>query len=371
MTTLDILDRLIAFPTVSADSNLALVDWVEDYLRQRGATVHRIPDPTGRKAGLFASLGPAGDGGVMLSAHTDVVPVAGQPWTRDPFRLSREGTRVYGRGTTDMKGFVAAMLRAADLASTRPLAEPLKLVLSYDEEVGCVGIAEMMPALLPLVDRPRLCIVGEPTSMRIATGHKGKAAYRATCHGEAGHSAMAPLFRNALHLGAEVLGALRGLQDDLAANGARDAAYEVPFSTVHAGKMAGGTALNIVPDLCTIDYEIRHLAAEPLDPMEDRLTAAAHQIGHVTLERTNAYPGLDVAPDAPAVAALSALLPDADLTKVGYGTEAGHFHAAGIPTLVCGPGNMDQGHKPDEFIEIAQLDACDRMMDRLVESLSA
>ncbi|SLN14637.1 acetylornithine deacetylase [Roseisalinus antarcticus] len=372
MTTLDLLDRLVAFPTVSRDSNLPLIDWAQDFLERRGATVHRLADPTGGKAGLFATLGPAGPGGVMLSAHSDVVPTDGQPWRRDPFRLTAEGDRVHGRGTTDMKGFLACMLRAADAAAGMTLAEPLKLSISYDEEVGCRGIARMIGHLDALIGLPRLCIVGEPTSMRIATGHKGKAAYAVTCHGEAGHSAEAPLYRNALHLGADMLGALRELQADLAATGARDPAYSVPYSTVHAGRMAGGTALNIVPDLCTLDFEIRHVAAEPLPPLEALLRTSAERIGGTAIEIAagTAYPGLDVPEGAEAVRILSALLEEAELTKVGFGTEAGHFDAAGVPALVCGPGDMAQGHKANEYIALDQLAACDRMLDRLLATLA-
>jgi acetylornithine deacetylase len=378
MNTRELLDRLIAFPTVSAESNLPLIDWVEAFLRARGFTVHRLPDPTGMKAGLFAVLGPADPGGVMLSAHSDVVPVAGQNWTREPFRLSEENGRLFGRGTADMKGFLAAMLRLADEAAWRTLSEPLKLAISYDEEIGCRGIAEMIGQVAPLIGLPRLCIVGEPTEMRIATGHKGKAAYRVTCRGTAGHSAMAPRFQNALHLGADMLSLLRQMQDDLAENGARDPQFEVPYSTVHAGRMSGGTALNIVPDHCTLDFEIRYLAAEPLEPLEERLKAGAGRIAEqagpdaaIEIAKVNAYPGLDMPADAPAVTELASWLDAKELIKVGYGTEAGYFHQAGIPTLVCGPGNMAQGHTPDEFIETAQLEACDAMLDRLLNSLTA
>ncbi|MBL3704264.1 acetylornithine deacetylase [Sulfitobacter sp. BDSS02] len=370
MNSKDILDHLIGFPTISAESNLDLIGWVERYLRDLGFSLWRIEDPTGKKAGLFARIGPDLPDGIMLSAHSDVVPVSGQDWSYEQFRLRESGGRLYGRGTADMKGFLASMLRAAAAASKARLKEPLKLVISYDEEVGCKGIAEMMPVLVPLMERPRLCIVGEPTSMQIATGHKGKASYRATCTGEAGHSAMAPRYRNALHLGADFIGALRALQMDLSASGAQDTGYDVPYSTVHAGCMAGGTALNIIPDLCHIDYEIRHLAADPLASLEARLEEAADWIGDVTIEKTGAYPGLEVALNSTEVQFLRALLPAPKLTKVGFGTEAGHFHSAGIPTLVCGPGNMDQGHKADEFIEISELEACDRMMDHLVEELA-
>ncbi|MEX0303703.1 MAG: M20/M25/M40 family metallo-hydrolase, partial [Leisingera sp.] len=197
--TLDILERLTGFDTVSRNSNLELAAYAEAFLAERGFTVTRLPSPDGSKTGLYAEKGPAGQG-ILLSAHTDVVPVDGQAWTRDPFRLTREGSRVYGRGTTDMKGYAASALALAGRAAQADLKEPLKIALSYDEEVGCVGIQEMLERLAPLIGRPRACFVGEPTGMEVAIGHKGKAALRAVCHGQSGHSALAPYFTNALHL---------------------------------------------------------------------------------------------------------------------------------------------------------------------------
>nr|HMQ58975.1 M20/M25/M40 family metallo-hydrolase [Rhizobiaceae bacterium] len=268
--TLELLDSLIAFPTVSADTNLPLIDWAQDLLSACGARVHRMHDETGLKAGLYAEIGPDSPGGVVLSAHSDVVPVAGQNWTRPPFRLTREDDRVFGRGTTDMKGFVACMLAAAERASRGKLAEPLKLSLSWDEEVGCIGVHKMLPDLKARIGAPRLCIVGEPTGMQAAIGHKGKAAIRADCTGENGHSAMAPHFVNALHLACDFVAGLRAMQNDLAANGARDEAYDPPCTTVHAGRMNGGRALNIVPDSATVDFEFRHIAADAADAARAR-----------------------------------------------------------------------------------------------------
>jgi acetylornithine deacetylase len=377
--TLDILDRLVGFETVSTRSNLALIDYVQDYLSTRGFRVLRVPDATGQKAGLIASIGPDG-AGVVLSAHSDVVPVEGQVWTREPFRLSRAGDRLYGRGTTDMKGFLAAMLVAADGASRLPLTEPLKLVISYDEEIGCVGLQQMLPAIGAVLGRPRACIVGEPTGMQVAIGHKGKASFRATCTGQAGHSALAPRFVNALHLASDFVQGLRGLQDDLEVNGAQDAAFAVPFSTVHVGTLAGGTALNIVPDTATLAFEVRHLAEDDLERLTARIDAEAQRIAQsyrgrfpdasIRVERTGAYPGLDTAPQAEVTALVQSLAGTDTTTKVAFGTEAGFFAALGIPTIVCGPGDMaGQGHMPDEFIDASQLAACDAMLARLLDTL--
>jgi len=367
----DILAQLISFPTVSADSNLALIDYVEDLLKTAGFETCRLADPELPKAGLMARIGPKGPGGVMLSAHSDVVPVEGQDWTRPPFDMTRADGRIYGRGSTDMKGFLASALSLAERAGEAPLAQPLMLAISYDEEVGCQGIRKMIPGVEALGWRPDLCIVGEPTSMHPAIGHKGKAAFRAICHGEAGHSALAPRFVNALHLAADVLTALRALQDEYASSGSQDAAYDIAYSTVHAGTMQGGTALNIVPDHAEIAFELRHLPTDQREAFETRL---ARQIGNtagIEITCTNTYPGLEVSPDAPEVAWVAALCGSKTAIKVAFGTEAGFFTELGIPTVVCGPGDMaGQGHKADEYLEEAQLAACDGMMDRLLAELS-
>ncbi|MGR3379431.1 acetylornithine deacetylase [Salipiger abyssi] len=381
MDTLSLLDRLIAFDTTSARSNLPLIGFVEEYLRARGFHITRLPDTTGEKAGLFAVLGPEGHG-VILSAHTDVVPVAGQEWHRDPFRLTREGERLYGRGTTDMKGYLASMLALADRAAKVPLREPLKLAISYDEEIGCVGIRSMIGALPEALGTPRACFVGEPTEMQVAIGHKGKAAFEAVCHGESGHSALAPRFVNALHLAAEFVTELRGIQDHYARNGARDPAYGVPYSTIHVGTLSGGTALNIVPDRAELRFEYRHLAADPAEEIAARIHDAAGRVtGHfaaqspqarIDVTQVNAYPGLDQREDAEIVTLAKGLAQSNAVTKVAFGTEAGYFQSLGIPTVVCGPGSMEgQGHKPDEYVTLPQLAACDAMMDRILDSLKA
>ena len=378
MKTLELLERLVAFPSVSAESNLEIISFIETYLNDLGFKVERVVDGGGLKAGLLARIGPEVDGGVVLSAHTDVVPVAGQVWTREPFRLTRDGNRVFGRGTTDMKGFLASALAGAARAARADLKRPYLLSLSYDEEVGCVGIRSMIDRVIPMLGQPAFCIVGEPTLMQVATGHKGKGAYLATCRGVAGHSAMAPQFLNALHLAADFIGVLRSEQAWLLAHGAKDDAYDVASSTVHAGKMSGGIALNIVPDVATVAFEIRHLAAEPIEEILDRIRRAADAVvagyGHpaavIEIAETNLYPGLDTPVDADVVGAVSALAGGAKATKVAYGTEAGYFAALGIPTVVCGPGDMAQGHQPDEFIDVAQLDACDAMIDRLIADLA-
>jgi acetylornithine deacetylase len=379
-STLDILDKLVGFDTVSSKSNRELALYAEEFLQARGFQVHRITDPGGDKLGLYAESGPDGDG-VLLSAHTDVVPVDGQPWTRDPFRLTREGDRVYGRGTTDMKGYVASVLSLADRAAKVNLREPLKIALSYDEEVGCVGIQQMLDRLAPMMGQPRACFVGEPTEMQVAVGHKGKAALRAVCHGQSGHSALAPKFVNAVYLATDFVEELRKLQQIYATSGHSDPAYSVPYTTFHVGMLSGGNALNIVPDRAELTFEYRHLAADRGQEILDHIIAAADRVGRkyqaqfaqacVEVEQYNAYPGLEVADTDAVVPYAQKLAQRNTTTKVAFGTEAGFFSELGIPTVVCGPGSMEgQGHKPDEYLELGELAACDAMMDRILKDLS-
>lgn len=374
--TIDILERLVAFPTISADSNLALIDYVEDLLQGAGFETHRMPDPEGRKSGLVARIGGAGDGGVLLSAHSDVVPVDGQAWTHPPFVLTREDDKLFGRGTTDMKGFLASMLALAQRVADTPLRKPLMLSISYDEEVGCQGIRKMMPAFQKLGWTPELCIVGEPTLMIPATGHKGKAALRATCRGTAGHSALAPRYVNALYLANDLMTALRDIQQAYATSDVKDASYDIPYSTVHVGRLHGGRALNIVPETAILEFELRHMLGDALEVFQERLTQVCTDISRayqpisadvgIDIEVTNTYLGLEIATDAEAVQLTAAFCGANDLTKVSFGTEAGFFAGLGIATVVCGPGSMEgQGHKADEYISIDQLAQCDVMMGQI------
>ncbi|GMG85011.1 acetylornithine deacetylase [Paralimibaculum aggregatum] len=376
-----LLQRLIAFPSVhTAPDYAAITDHVIGLLAPLGVRCHRMPDATGTRAGLFAATGPEGPGGVLLSAHLDVVPAAGQDWSLDPFAgIQREG-RIFGRGATDMKGFAACAIRAMARAAGRRLKRPLKLAFSYDEESGCVGISEMIGALEDSIGRPELCLVGEPTGMRIATGHKGKLSCRATVRGEPGHSAEAPRHLNALHLAADFVGVLRRMQAEIAETGARNPAYAIPHATIHVGWLAGGTALNMVPARAELEFEIRHLAEDDVDGLLARVRAEAadlvaglrarHPAAAIGIREINRYPGFDLAPGSAAEAFIGAVGGIGPTTKVNYGTDGGVFAAAlGLPVIVCGPGDMAQGHKPDEFIELAELAACDAMLDRIVDRL--
>ena len=377
-----ILERLIGFDTVSAKSNLALLAYARGLLAEAGIESVLVPDATGQKANLFALVGPAGVPGVILSGHVDVVPVDGQVWSRPAFALTETDGRLYGRGVTDMKGFVACAVAAVLRAKTMDLKVPVILALSHDEEIGCQGVGSMLEVMAGWAVQPRMCLVGEPTSMQVATGHKGKIALRATCTGRELHSAMAPLGLNALHLGAEFLAAVRGLQADVAAHGLRDEDYDVPYTTLHVGKMNGGVQVNIVPKTCVLDFEIRSLAGENTDALIAQLQVAAEAIvaphraafpeAAIVVERLWDYPGLNTHAGADVVGFAKGLVGGNHTIKVPYGTEGGLFAGRlGVPTVICGPGNMAQGHTPDEFIEVEQLARCDAMLDALIAQLAA
>jgi len=378
----EFLSHLLRFPSITRQSNLDLIHWVRDELAFHGIASTLVHDETGTKANLHASVGPTGMPGILLSGHSDVVPVEGQAWTVPPFEATYEDARVYGRGAADMKGFIACAMATLIDASAWQLTRPLQLALSYDEEIGCVGVRRLLDVLAAQPYRPALCIIGEPTSMRIALGHKGKIALRATCCGREAHSALAPTALNAIHVACDFAGDIRELQSQLASDGERDDAYDVPYSTVHIGVMNGGTALNIVPNRCTIDFEIRHLQADDPSKLVERLqnlaadrVRALHVAGwpeaDVSLETINAYPGLDTHPLSEGVEFVQGLLPaNTGRMKVAFGTEGGLFEdRLGTPVVVCGPGSIEQAHKPDEYVDIEQLRRCEVFLGKLLATL--
>ncbi|WP_373353360.1 acetylornithine deacetylase [Pseudoroseicyclus sp. CXY001] len=359
MREVELLAEAVAFATVTDGPNGGLVDWAEALLRGAGFETRRIAGPEGR-FGLLAKIG-TGEGGVLLSAHSDVVPV-GEGWSGDPFTLREREGRLYGRGACDMKGFLACALAAAERRGKAGV-RPLSLAISFDEEIGCRGIAEMIGDLIPFVGRPELVLVGEPTGMRLCLGHKGKTAWRAVATGKAAHSAQAPYHRNALHGAAELVLALKAAQARLAEEGARDAAFDPPFSTVHAGVMRGGAALNIVPEAAEVLFEIRHLAKES----PEAILAGVPLPDGVTLNQISRYPGLATDPGLPAVARLAGMLDDPAPVTVSYGTEAGVFAEAGLTAVVCGPGHMRDAHRADESIAVSEIARCAALLERLIE----
>jgi acetylornithine deacetylase len=378
MTSLEILDKLVAFPTVSRDSNRDLIEFVRCFLAERNIEAELICTADGQKANLFATVGPKNVPGVMLSGHTDVVPVDDQNWSADPFRMRVSSGRAYGRGTADMKGFVACALSLVGRMADTKLSKPIHLAFSHDEEVGCIGVRFLIDELAKRLVKPRFAIIGEPTLMRLATGHKGKIAARATCCGVEGHSALAPKALNAIHLACDFVGFIRQSQQEIVEAGSWDEGYDVPYTTLHVGRIEGGTALNIVPGKCTVDFEIRNIGRDDGTAILDRLTEGAMRIAmkrrdafsqaDIRVDVVNQYPGLATPMDSEVVRFASRIVDHPNLVNVAFGTEAGLFSSRlGVPAVVCGPGSMDQGHKPDEFIALNQIEACDRMMDRLLD----
>lgn len=372
----EILARLVSMPTVSRTSNVAMADYAARILRDAGFEVAMVEAGEGRR-NLFASIGPRGRKGVVLSGHTDVVPVEGQSWTSDPFRLAERGGRLYGRGAADMKGFVACVLNAARSVDPGALEWPLHIALSCDEEIGCVGVRPLLEQLHRQGLTAALCVVGEPTSMRLATSHKGKLSARAVCLGREAHSALAPQGLNAIHLATDLVLALRTCQAELAAQTDLEQLFDLPYSTVHAGLISGGVALNIVPARCVVDFEIRNLPTVAAETILDGIREEARQIlarcgdaaADIIIEVTGGYPGLHT--PASELGDTVALLGGNDRIGLSFGTEAGLFRETlGCPTVVCGPGSMDQGHKPDEFVTLDQLAQCDAMLQRLLQRLS-
>ena len=377
-----ILERLIGFETVSHMTNVPLMRWVKGVLAEAGVESTLIFDESGEKANLYAIVGPRDVPGVILSGHVDVVPVEGQDWTRPPFELTQDGGRFYGRGTTDMKGFDACAIAMLLDAAKRDLKVPLILALSHDEEVGCRGVGSMIEAIAAWPVPPRLCIVGEPTSMEVATGHKGKVALRVTCTGRAGHSSGAPHALNAIHLAMDFGASVRGLQGQVAASGPFDSEYDVPYTTLHLGTIRGGVQVNVVANSCVIDMEIRSLAGDDPALLIARLEDAAEAIvaplredfpeAAIEVGRLWDYPSLGTAPDADIISFVKSLTGSNAHLKVAYGTEGGMFaQRLGLPTVVCGPGAMAQGHMPDEYIEIAQLERCEAMLATLLARCEA
>lgn len=381
-SSLEHLEKLIAFPSVSRDSNLGLIAHVQGFLEGLGVSSLLVHSEDGRKANLWATIGPAERPGVVLSGHTDVVPVEGQAWSTDPFQLTRRGGNLYGRGTADMKGFIACCLRAAEIAAARRLHTPIHLAFSYDEEIGCVGVRRLLDILKDAPVKPRLCIVGEPTMMQAVTAHKGKLGFRVTAHGLEAHSSLAPIGVNAIYMAADLIGAIRAIQKDIAETGLRDGDYEVAYTTLHVGKIQGGEVMNIVPNRCSFDFEIRYLPEDDGEAIAARIRAAAGDIARgyrgvfsearFEFAALQSYPAMNTPVDSEAVKFVHALTGGNSTGKITFGTEGGLFQKAlGTPAVVCGPGNIAVAHKPDEHVSEAQMAQCDRMLERLVDKLSA
>lgn len=379
---IELLKTLVGFDTISYNSNLELIEFIQSYLSSYDIDSTLIHDESGKKANLYTTIGRTDIGGVMLSGHTDVVPVAGQDWDTDPFSLTESSNKLYGRGSADMKGFIALVLSRVPEMVSKELTKPIHLAFSYDEEIGCVGVQRMLDLLEHQPIKPSCCIIGEPTGMEIVIGHKGKLATRVKVRGHACHSGQSPLGVNAINFGSELIVYIRKLAHEKAQNGPFDKDYEVPYTTLHTGVVGGGTALNIVPNLCQFDFEIRHLYEEDphhlLDQIKnfarDNLEKEMHLIDSDTgfdFETLATYPGLLTDPGIEFVNYVKQLLDNNAHSKVIFGSEGGLFQKRlGIPTLVCGPGNIDQAHKANEYISLDQLQRGGNFLDCLLKSLA-
>lgn len=373
----ELLARLVAFDTTSRESNLALIEFVREYLDGHGVSCELIYNAQKTKANLFATIGPADVPGIVLSGHTDVVPVDGQAWTFPPFELSEKEGRLYGRGTADMKGYLACVLALVPELTRNTLRMPVHIALSYDEEVGCLGVRSLLEVLGSKPVKPLLCVIGEPTELKPVLGHKGKVAMRCDVHGLACHSAHAPSGVNAIEYAAQLINELGRLGKALQAEEGQDARFDPPFSTVQIGVIGGGLALNIVPEHCRFDFEVRSLPVE--DPhhvisalhayAQNELLPAMRAVSgqsDIRLTELSSYPGLDISMQSQAAELIAEFCGSRSFGTVAFGTEGGLFDQSGIPAVVCGPGSMAQGHKPDEFISVEQLGACDRMLGQVL-----
>jgi len=386
LTALPLIEKWVSFASVSRDSNLPIIEWTKAKLEEYGLHCSLTYDDSGKKANLWATL-PAADGeakvgGLVLSGHTDVVPVDGQPWDTDPFVAQVIGDKLYGRGVTDMKSFGATALMMVPELLKRQLKRPLHLAFSYDEEVGCIGVRRLIADMLAQGFQPAGCIVGEPTGMQVVIAHKGKHAYKTSVRGFEAHSSLTPQGVNAVEIACEFVAHLKTMHRRLVAEGPFDPVYDVPHSTIHTGVIAGGTALNIIPRDCDISWEIRHHHMNNPDALfaqakvfGDSLLPAMHAVAAdtgISHELKSALPGF--ATDANSdIARLcftcAGVEPSAAAGKVSFGTEAALFHQAGVPTIVCGPGHIAQAHQPNEWVTLAQLAWCERFMRRLADEI--
>jgi acetylornithine deacetylase len=377
---LPLIERLVGFDTESSKSNLPLIEFVEDYLDELNVPFVRVPNADGNKAALFVTVGPVHDGGIVLSGHTDVVPVTGQSWSSDPFILRRDGTRLYGRGACDMKGFDAICLAMVPEFQRAQLKRPVHLLFSYDEEVTCEGPLDTIRRFGADLPRPGIVIVGEPTNMEVADTHKSVSTYHTHVRGHEAHSSKPFLGVSAVHVACELVTELTRIGEDFARVGDPSGRFEPAYSTVHVGTIAGGTARNILAKDCKFHWEFRGLPGVPLRAALERFDTYVEKVRATRLKDfTDAFietkievevPGL--ASDAGSAAETLALrLTRSNKTiAVPFATEGGQFQSAGIPTIVCGPGNVNQAHQPDEFIEIAEIEKCIGFLRALAQALS-
>ena len=381
LASLDMIRRLIEMPTVSRDSNLALIEYIRTYLDGLGVESHVFHSDDRKKASIYATIGPKDRPGIMLAGHTDVVPIDGQEWTVDPWKLTERDGKLLGRGVCDMKGFVAVALAFAPEFVKRKPTIPIHYGFTFDEEVSRVGITKIVDRIRDFAVRPAMCIVGEPSEMRVVVSHKGKKSIRCRVRGFEAHSSIAPHGVNAIEYAGELISYLIARQRKFVADGPHDEQFDVPYTTFSVGVIQGGIALNVVPKDCTLQFEFRHLPEVNADALyreiqdyakralEPRMQAVNRDTGF-TFEEMSSFPALDTAPDAEVVRLAKTLARQNQHGKVAFGTEASVIaERGGIPSIVCGPGNIDQAHKPDEFTTIEQFRLCEDFMRRLADHI--
>jgi len=374
-----LLKALVAFDTTSAESNMKLIEFVRAYLDGHGIASTLTPSQDGTKANLFATIGPGGKSGIGLSAHSDCVPVEGQTWASDPFTLTARGGKLYGRGACDMKGFLACVLASVPLFTSRQLTEPVHIIVSYDEEVGCTGVRPLIARLGHDLPRPRVIIVGEPTSIGVIEAHKRIDAYRTTVTGREAHSSLPQLGVNAISYAAELIEEIDRISATLST--ATNDRFDPPSSTVQVGTIEGGKAPNIVPKTCRFQWQVRGLPEADPDFVPKRLEAFAESLlarmrrvapaASIDTLHQGSVPAFLAKPDSEAVALAMALTGADSTSTVSYGTEAGLFEEAGCLAVICGPGDIAQAHAADEFVTVAQLEACMAFLAKFADTLSA
>ena len=378
--TVDLLAELVAYPTISTDSNLALINFAANILEALGAKVRVSPDKVGTKANLFATLGPETDGGIVLSGHSDVVPVEGQDWTSYPFLMRQADGKLFGRGTCDMKGFIAASLAMAQQYATLPLIRPVHFAFTHDEETGCLGARALVKELRDIGMKPSACIIGEPTLMRIIEGHKGCYEYTVEFSGLAGHGSVPDAGVSAVEYAVRYVGYLMSLRPELVSRCPENSPFDPPHTTLQVGSVKGGIAHNVIADKCSVDWEMRPVRVSDADFVKTRVQQhveqellpamrAVHPAADIVTHIMGEVTGLEKMPDSEAVRLVSELTGANSTDFVCFGTEAGLFQQIGIPAVVCGPGSIEQAHKPDEFVELDQLDQCLAMLNRLSSKL--
>jgi acetylornithine deacetylase len=378
--TLAMIERLIAFDTTSRGSNLGLIEWVRDYLKGFGIESRLTYDSSGKKANLFATIQKGIKPGIVLSGHTDVVPVDGQAWDTDPFKATIKGDKLYGRGACDMKSYLAVALSIVPRFVNAALKAPIHLALSYDEEVGCMGVRGLIADLAANGIRPAGAIIGEPTSMQPVIAHKGKRSYTCRVHGREAHSALTPQGVNAIEYAARIITYVRHMADRMRDCEPRNNGFDVPFTTLHTGLIKGGTATNIVPKECVFHFEFRYLPSADPDALEREIKDYAEQVilpemrrtdpaTNIVIETNSEIPGLNTGEDDKVTYLAQALSRNKSTAKVAYATEGGLFQQAGIPSIICGPGSIVQAHKPNEYVSLDQISLCESFMERFLENM--